>query len=156
MADERTGFLYAAGKDVSAIEALAENGVENHCEIISFLSQQAAEKMVKSVFVKNGAVPNKTHNVDDLHAAAIERGWLAATEEAINAASNVSMHAVIARYTQAPDITCGEALQAVAYCNTVAKMLVENGYEAIVIDLGAKYLHDEVGEATENISPESD
>ncbi len=52
MANKRTGFLYAAGKDVSAIEALAESGVENHCEVISFLSQQAAEKMVKSVFAK--------------------------------------------------------------------------------------------------------
>lgn len=28
MASERTGFLYAAGKDVSAIETLAEDGYD--------------------------------------------------------------------------------------------------------------------------------
>ncbi|WP_296010328.1 HEPN domain-containing protein [uncultured Adlercreutzia sp.] len=153
MASERTGFLYAAGKDVQAIEALAADGVENHCEIISFLSQQAAEKMVKSIFVKNGVVPNKTHNVDDLLATAIENEWLAATETAIDAASNVSMHAVAARYTQMPDITRGEALQAIADCNAIAKLLADNGYDFVQIEVEASYLHDE-SESEEAVSQE--
>ncbi len=93
-------------------------------------------------------VPNKTHNVDDLLATAIEREWIIATEAAINAASNVSMHAVVARYTQAPDITYGEALQAIADCNAVAKVLLDNGYDAITIELGARYLHDEAADAS--------
>lgn len=141
MADENAGFIYAASKDVSAIEVLAEDGIEKHCEIIAFLSQQAAEKMVKNVFVEKGIVPNKTHNVDDLLATAIDNGWVSATEDALMAASNVSMHAVTARYTQAPDITSGEALQAIADCNTVADLLVDNGYDAVVIELNANYLH---------------
>ena len=107
MASERTGFLYAAGKDVQAIEALVADGVENHCEIISFLSQQAAEKMVKSVFVKNGAIPNKTHNVDDLLATALDNGWLSATETAIDAASNVSMHAAVSYTHLCGGYLCG-------------------------------------------------
>ncbi len=152
MDSEYTGFLYAASKDVSAIEALAAAGVENHCEIISFLSQQAAEKMMKSVFTKNGVVPNKTHSVDDLLATAIEKEWLEASEEAINAASNVSMHAVAARYSHTPDITRGEALQAIADCNTVCEMLMDNGYDGIVIQVSAAYLRDEAGDvnSTEN------
>lgn len=35
------------GKDVLAIETLAEDRVENHCEIISFLSQQVTCTMRK-------------------------------------------------------------------------------------------------------------
>ena len=76
MADEEyTGFMYAAHRDVLVIEALAKD-VDPYTEAIAFHSQQAAEKMVKNVFVQNGTVPGKTHSVDELLSSAIEAGWL--------------------------------------------------------------------------------
>lgn len=137
MASTYTGFLYAASKDIAALEALVDDGIEKHCEIVAFLAQQAAEKMVKSVYTKNGMVPNKTHSVDELLAGAIEQGWLVADETAIDAATNVSMHAVAARYTQMPDINKGEALQAIMNCNVIAAMLENNGYDNIQVNVAA-------------------
>ena len=53
------------------------------------------------------------------------------------------MHAVAARYSQMPDIDRGEALQAIADCNTIAKSLAENGCDSVEIKVEAHYLHEE-------------
>ena len=143
MADaEHTGFMYAAHRDVLVIEALAKD-VDPYTEAIAFHSQQAAEKMVKNVFVQNGTVPGKTHSVDELLSSAIEAGWLQVEPKVIDAAISISMHAVAARYSQAPDINRGEALQAIADCNTIASSLAENGYDSISIKADAHYLRGE-------------
>ena len=76
MADtEYTGFMYAAHRDVLVVENLAKE-IDPYTEAIAFHSQQAAEKMVKNVFIQNGIVPSKTHSVDE---ASVEshRFWLA-------------------------------------------------------------------------------
>ena len=52
MADELTGFLYAASKDISALETLRRDSVSEHAEAIAFHAQQAAEKMLKSIFLE--------------------------------------------------------------------------------------------------------
>ena len=36
MADELTGFLYAASKDISALETLRRDSVSEHAEAIAF------------------------------------------------------------------------------------------------------------------------
>lgn len=127
MADtEYTGFMYAAHRDVLVVENLAKE-IDPYTEAIAFHSQQAAEKMVKNVFIQNGIVPSKTHSVDELLSKAIDSGWLSVEPQVIDAAINISMHAVAARYSQMPDIDRGEALQAIADCNTIAKSLAENG-----------------------------
>ena len=125
MADtEYTGFMYAAHRDVLVVENLAKE-IDPYTEAIAFHSQQAAEKMVKNVFIQNGIVPSKTHSVDELLSKAIDSGWLSVEPPVIDAAINISMHAVAARYSQMPDIDRGEALQAIADCNTIAKSLAE-------------------------------
>lgn len=58
-------------------------------------------------------------------------------------AINISMHAVAARYSQMPDIDRGEALQAIADCNTIARSLTANGYDSAEIEVNAHYLHEE-------------
>lgn len=143
MADaEYTGFMYAAHRDALVVENLAKE-IDPYTEAIAFHSQQAAEKMVKNVFIQNGIVPSKTHSVDELLSKAIDSGWLSVEPQVIDAAINISMHAVAARYSQMPDIDRGEALQAIADCNTIARSLAENGYDSVEIKVEAHYLHEE-------------
>lgn len=100
MADtEYTGFMYAAHRDVLVVENLAKE-IDPYTEAIAFHSQQAAEKMVKNVFIQNGIVPSKTHSVDELLSKAIDSGWLSVEPPVIDAAINISMHAVAARYSR--------------------------------------------------------
>lgn len=150
MADtEYTGFMYAAHRDVLVVENLAKE-IDPYTEAIAFHSLQAAEKMVKNVFIQNGIVPSKTHSVDELLSKAIDSGWLSVEPQVIDAAINISMHAVAARYSQMPDIDRGEALQAIADCNTIAKSLAENGYDSVEIKVEAHYLHEEKPEVDSN------
>lgn len=137
-----TGFLYAASKDALAAEDLAAIGFEKHPEAIAFHAQQCAEKVIKNVFVQNGSVPPKTHALDDLLAMALEKGWLVAKPDEIDAASSLSAHAVVSRYTQSPEIDAGEALEAVVDCNLLSGMAERCGYAAISIHLPGRYLHD--------------
>lgn len=128
-----TGFMYAASKDASAVEALAAAGLADHCEAIAFHCQQAAEKMVKALFPENGLVPPKSHDVGDLLSTAIESGWLKASSESIQAAIDLTLYAVAARYETSPDISEGEARKAILDCNCIAAMLAQNGCEAVTI-----------------------
>ena len=85
MADtEYTGFMYAAHRDVLVVENLAKE-IDPYTEAIAFHSQQAAEKMVKNVFIQNGIVPSKTHSVDELLSKAIDSGWLSGEPPVIDA-----------------------------------------------------------------------
>lgn len=128
-----TGFMYAASKDASAVEALAAAGLADHCETIAFHCQQAAEKMMKAVFLENGQVPPKSHDVGDLLAKAIQQGWLTATPESIQAAIDLTIFAVAARYETSPDISEGEARKAIQDCNLVAGMLETNEFDFLKI-----------------------
>lgn len=58
----RPGYLYAASKDVLAIEALSGLDTDLHSEAIAFHSQQAAEKMVKAVYTTNDTFPPRSHD----------------------------------------------------------------------------------------------
>lgn len=125
------GFMYAASKDALAVEALAAAGMADHSEAIAFHCQQAAEKMMKNVYVLNGVVPPKSHDVGDLLATAIQKGWLEAEQASIQAAIDLTLYAVVARYETTPDISLGEARKAIADCNAIAAMLEFNGQPCI-------------------------
>lgn len=137
MADSNcyVGFMYAASKDAAAVEALAAAGLADHCEAITFHCQQAAEKMVKNLFPENGLVPPKSHDVGDLLSTAINSGWIEASSESIQAAIDLTIYAVAARYETSPDISEGEARKAVLDCNRVAEMLADNNCDHILIAL---------------------
>ena len=140
MGEGYTGFLYAASKDVQAIEALAQDDLGRHAEVIAFHAQQAAEKMVKAAFAAEGQMPSRTHDIDCLLEEAQERGWIALDEGAMEASSRLTIHAVNARYTMSPDIERGEALQAIQDANTVAAVLTRNGFDSIEIPIEAQLL----------------
>lgn len=146
MSDKYTGFLYAAHKDALVIETLVKDNAEVHSEAIAWHSQQVAEKMLKDVFMSKGVYPPKIHDVDKLLNAAIENKWLTATKEEMQAALNLTIYAVMARYESTPEISKGEALQAVIDCNEVSAMLRRNGLGYIDIDVNADYLHNQVQE----------
>ena len=93
-----TGFMYAASKDALAVNALVQASIQDHSEAIAFHCQQAAEKMVKAVFTENGQVPPKSHDIGDLLSTAIEQAWLKASQPAIQAAIDLTLYAVAARY----------------------------------------------------------
>lgn len=144
MANDYEGFLFAAANDVRAIEALANISVETHSEVIAFHAQQAAEKIVKNVFIQHEEVAPKTHAVDELVGYAVERRWLSEdARDCLPAAAGLSQHAVLARYTQTPDIGRGEALQAIADYESIARRLESEGYDIVPLDLAVSYLHDE-------------
>ena len=85
-------------------------------------------------------------------AAASEKGWVKASSEAVQAAHSLSMHAVVARYAECPDITRGEALQAVAHANVIADMVGASGYDVVRIESDIHLLRQE-GDASK---PDSD
>ncbi|HIY83788.1 HEPN domain-containing protein [Rubneribacter sp.] len=128
-----TGFMYAASKDALAVNALVQASIQDHSEAIAFHCQQAAEKMVKAVFTENGQVPPKSHDIGDLLSTAIEQAWLKASQPAIQAAIDLTLYAVAARYETTPDISIGEATKAIKDCNFVATMLADNGYEYVTV-----------------------
>lgn len=142
-ASEYIGYMYAAHKDVRVIEALASIDLAEHCEAIAFHGQQAAEKMVKSLFIENGQVPPKSHDVGDLLAKAIDAGWVKATAESVQAAIDLTLYAVAARYETSPDISEGEARKAIRDCNLIADMLANNKYECVRIEIGPTQPHGE-------------
>lgn len=141
--DESGGFLVPARRDAKiALQLLAADD-EDFNAGICFHAQQAAEKSLKQVFVENGATPDRTHNLNDLQAAASAAGWIETTKESVMAAMNLTRHAVATRYVMSADVTRGEAQQAVLDCNAIAEVLVASGYDAARIATPARYLRNE-------------
>lgn len=127
------GFMYAAYKDVLALEALGEfNDV--HYEAMAFHAQQAAEKMIKNASVEKGIIPPRTHDIRGLLILAVENKVLAPEKQDIIAAVQLSQYAVTVRYSQIPDIQAGEVISAIKNCNQISKMLDKAGFESIKIE----------------------
>lgn len=148
MGKKYEGLLYPAHKDILAIETLSQD-IDQHCEVIAFHAQQAAEKILKNVFEINGTVPPKTHSIYELLSEAIENKWLEATQQEIRASSHLSKYAVVIRYTDTPDINRGEALEAILECNMLSDMIERAGYPAIKITVSARNLADKCRDANE-------
>lgn len=109
----------------------------------AFTHSRQQKKSLKQVFVENGETPDRTHNLNDLQAAANAAGWIETTKESIMAAMSLTRHAVATRYVMSADVTRGEAQQAILDCNVIADVLIAAGYEAVHIDTTLRYLHDE-------------
>lgn len=154
MADEYTGLNRNAFQDATAIEDLARAGVEKHASTIAFHAQQAAEKQLKNALVEHGVVPPKIHPIDDLLNLCSEKGMLSPTPDQIRSAQRLSVHAVATRYDSALDIDKGEALEAIADCNTIADMLEQAGFQPVRINVEARFLRDNAVERQEDATEE--
>ena len=143
MGSPLTGFLYAASKDLSALEVLRRDSAREHAEAIAFHSQQAAEKLLKNVFLENGIPAPRTHDLVHLIELAQGQGWLTCTREEIEAAMALSDYAVAARYEFSPEIGEGEALQAIAFCKRIAQLVARNGFPSAEVASTTHLLRDD-------------
>lgn len=142
------GFLYPAYNDIHAIESLVQN-IDEHAEVICFHAQQAAEKILKNVFERNGKIPKQTHSLRELLSQAIDEGWLEASFDEVRMASHLQQYAVAVRYSDTPDIQVADALQSIVECNKLSDMIERSGYETIKINVPATFLRDiEIAEKT--------
>ena len=131
MAKEPKGLLYAASVDVETVDALASLGVARYAESIGYHAQQAAEKLVKSVFEKNNEAFPYTHNVSFLLNRAQELGFLSFEEGVLEQASYLSSLISLTRYAESPDFQEGEALEAMRALSAIIELVGENGYEIV-------------------------
>lgn len=133
MGSEFRGLLYAASVDVETIEALSSLGVARYAESIGYHSQQAAEKLVKSVFEKNNVAFPFTHNISSLLIRAHDLGFLDFDDKHLEHASYLSSLISLTRYADAPDFQEGEALDAMRAFKAISQMISDNGYESITL-----------------------
>ncbi len=150
MAEEYTGFLYAAHKDAITVEALLSDP-DLYCEPIAFHAQQAAEKMIKNIYEENDRQAEFTHDIGRLFQVALDEEWVSATEDQVRSIVSLSKFAVAARYETAPDITGSEALAAVASCNLLADVLKEAGWATVRIDSDAHLAIENEASAEEDV-----
>lgn len=144
------GYLYAASKDICAIEDLSAR-FDVNVESICFHAAQAAEKMVKQVFVDNKADPPWNHDVRSFLRKAMNNGWLEVTDEELSDSLDFKFFSTAGKYEMEPDITRAEALEAIAACNKISKMLERNGYIGLQINIPALFLHDQSLDRVEEI-----
>lgn len=133
MAEEFRGLLYAASVDVETIDALASLGVANYAESIGYHAQQAAEKLVKSVFEKNDEPFPFTHNISSLLNRAQDLGILYFDDDLLDHASYLSSLISLTRYADAPDFQEGEALEAMRSFTAISRTVSDNGYDSIAL-----------------------
>ena len=133
MAKVLRGLLYAASVDVETIDALSSLGIANYAESIGYHAQQAAEKLVKSVFEKNDEAFPFTHNIASLLNRANDLGLLDFNDEILEHASYLSSLISLTRYADAPDFQEGEALDAMRAFEAISQMVSDNGYESLAL-----------------------
>lgn len=139
-----SGYLYAAYRDVTCVEALLGLDVSEFSEAIAFHSQQAAEKQLKSVYVDIGIIPPRTHDLLLLLDYLVDKSAFNIDKPTIEASSRLTRHAVASRYSFSREVGVADALEAVSDCNVIAKTIGDNGYEAILINSTHRYLRDEI------------
>lgn len=135
-------YMAAAQKDVALVEHLLPD-IREFPEAICFHCEQAAEKMLKQMWVENGVLPRHTHNLSDLLGMATERGWVQASKRDIYAAEFLAAYGTKLRYVILQESEYGEAVEAVLECNQISDMLRRNGYEYFPIRTSSHFLRDE-------------
>lgn len=133
MADEYAGYLYAANLDVQQVRDNLGLGLTDRLEMTAYHTQQAAEKMLKAVIAEHTDELFITHKVDHLLSITRDRGWLDFPDEYIRKGSFLAGFATSTRYATAKDISEGEVVEAIRDHDEIARMIIENGYQAILI-----------------------
>lgn len=134
MDNEYRGLLYAASVDVETVNALCSLGIEKYSESIGYHSQQAAEKLVKSVFESSNKSFPFTHNIATLLNKARDLKLLTFDDGILECASYLSSIIALTRYADAPDFQEGEAIDAMRAFEAISRMIANNGYESISLD----------------------
>jgi uncharacterized protein (UPF0333 family) len=129
-------YLYHAIKDITGIQYLAAN-IEANAELICFLCQQAAEKLIKHVIADNGKEPSYTHNLNTLLKESSQH--LDITKELKDACMQLSPMATTTRYTSGKEIDKGMVIQSIRSFHTVSAAITKAGYPELEIDLSLSH-----------------
>lgn len=133
-------LIAAARNDIAAIEALSAAGVEEHCAVICYLAQQAAEKMVKNIYRIHDEGHPFTHNIAWMLSDCQNREWLEVSEDELASAFLLTELESSARYETSLDLDKGSALEAIVNCNLVADVLEREGFSSCHINTAVSYL----------------
>jgi HEPN domain-containing protein len=129
-------YLYHAKKDISGIQCLTTN-IEEHTELICFLCQQAAEKLIKHVILDKGNKPSHTHDLIKLLEESSQ--YLDITRDLKNACMQLTPMATMTRYTSGKEIDKGTAIQSIRSFHTVSAAIAKAGYSTLEIDLSLSH-----------------
>lgn len=135
-------YMAAAEADVKLVQHLVKD-IDTYPEAVCYHCEQAVEKMLKQMWMDNGMMPRRTHDLTDLLGVACERGWLVATPDELACANFLNSYATKFKYIRMKESEHGEALEAVICCNTIANMLERNGYKSFLIETPAHFMYDE-------------
>ena len=135
-------FLYPASKDAINISYLLANP-EMNSEAIAFHSQQAVEKTMKGAIYAAGLFPPRTHDLGELLRMLQTDVGVALGPDVMRACYVLNKYSVAIRYTEAPEIDGGEALEATIQANKVMEALRALGFQAPHIETSARFLRED-------------
>jgi HEPN domain-containing protein len=144
-------YIAAAEADVRLVQLLLSK-IDEFPEAVCYHCEQAVEKMLKQMFVDQGFMPRKNHDLNDLLGVACEREWVRATKEEVCAASFLSFYATKFKYIRMKESEKGEAYEAVISLQRVADMLDRSGYASVTVETPARFLRDEPPSLTQTAS----
>ncbi len=146
--NQADNYIETAASDARTCELL----LPNYREVpnsVCFHAEQCAEKLLKQVFVDNGDVPPRSHDLTVILKEIYELGYLHKDIRLSQAAMFLQIFPTKARYVPFEDAECGEALTAVIHCNRLSAALSEQGYEGETIETTARFLADVEREGAE-------
>ena len=135
-------YMAAAEADVRLVQHLVAD-IDVYPEAVCYHCEQAVEKMLKQMWMDNGMMPRRTHDLSDLLGVACERNWITATGDELAAANFLNAYATKFKYIRMRESEHGEALEAVSSLNAIADMLDRNGYKNLAIETPTHFMHDE-------------
>lgn len=135
-------YMAAAALDADLVQYLLPQ-IGRFPEAICFHCEQAAEKMLKSMWEECGVAARRSHDLNDLIGVATERGWVAATIDEIHAAKFLSQYGAKFKYVTLKESEKGEAYEAVASLNAISRMLDRSGFRSVEVDAPGGFLHDD-------------
>lgn len=116
--------------------------------IVCFHAQQCAEKLIKQVYVDNGDLPPRSHDLRELVRECCDNGYLE-IDKRLDAAVRLGSHVTHSGYAPLGMVDPCEALSSVIHCNRISEVLREQGYASVEVDAAAQFLSDVELEGTE-------
>lgn len=140
--EREDSYIEAAKADVELVTHLLPD-IGRFPEAVCFHCEQAAEKMLKQMWVDQGFMPRRSHDISDLLGMAIENRWLTATSDDVRAAQFLGQYGTKFKYIRMRESERGEVSEAVVCCNQIASLLRSSGFQSALIETGTHYLHGE-------------
>jgi HEPN domain-containing protein len=115
--DLAQGWFDYAANDLAAAVYLSEGMNPAPVEVICYLCEQSAEKYLKGFLALNGAVPQKTHDLERLGAAAAE--FFKGFDDVADGLSVLTGYGVSVRYPHSLEVTQDDMHRAIANARSI-------------------------------------